>query len=68
MHVARRDARWRIHNLLLLGNGDAKPDDQMSDEELNATQMLALDKLAELAQLSGFYDEPLVSNNPLVKP
>ena len=44
-----------------------KPDDEMTDEERLAARMRALDELARLSQELGMYDEPFVSNEPLVR-
>lgn len=49
---------------------DEKPDDQndqMTDEERKAARRRVLDELVALSQDLGMYDEPFVSNNPLVR-
>lgn len=46
---------------------DEKPDDQMTDEERKAARRRVLDELAALSQDLGLYDEPWVSQNPLVR-
>ena len=61
-----RDDAARLDELMAEAPSE-KPTDQMLDEELKAARMRTLDKLVELSQELGFYDEPFVSNKPLVR-